>query len=213
MRVTDWVNTIAGSLGHSWEAGNALSQGFSKRVSYIKGRTIHGGYDIPGTIGTPITALRSGRVVYSKLNGTRGTADAPGTGWGELVIIEGTDSRLYWYAHLNIRSVLVGQDATAGQKIGTLGTTGYSTGPHLHFEIRSATGQLIDPATIPDDTSMPYQPNQFQQQCFSDLAGIGVFTVDTPKTQDRYELAVILKRVFLAGDKRWRRLDGSNEHP
>lgn len=57
---------------------------------------------------------------------------------------------------------------------------------------------------------MPFTPTNEQQNAFRDMQGIGVFNEYTPKTQERYELALILKRMFHAGDKRWVRLDGSN---
>lgn len=66
--------------------------------------------------------------------------------------------------------------------------------------------------TIPSTTTMPdaFTPSDAQAKAFSDMIGQGVFTTGTPKTQDRYELAIILKRTLHAGDARWLRLDGSN---
>jgi hypothetical protein len=63
---------------------------------------------------------------------------------------------------------------------------------------------------------MAYAPTEFEQSCFQDMIGIGVYKAPsgtdtgTPKTKERYELAVILKRLFQHGDTRWTRLDGSN---
>lgn len=58
---------------------------------------------------------------------------------------------------------------------------------------------------------MAFQPDEAQQNAFSDMLGIGVYSEETPRTQDNYEWAVRLKRLFQAGDKRWLRLDGTNK--
>ena len=97
---------------------------------------LHGGIDIagPGISGRAVVAAADGVVVTSS-SGWNG-------GYGTLVVIDhgrsATSGRTYdtWYAHLSSRSVQPGQRVTAGQTIGTVGNTGDSTGPHLHFEIR-----------------------------------------------------------------------------
>jgi LysM repeat protein len=95
----------------------------------------HEGVDLAGTPGAPIYAAGSGTVVF---------AGANSTGYGNLVVIA-HGSVFSLYGHLTRAGVSCGQSVTAGQQIGTLGSTGNSSGPHLHFELRSATWGAINP--------------------------------------------------------------------
>lgn len=88
----------------------------------------HRGLDFPMVTGTPILATLGGKVVFSGWNG----------GYGNLVVIENGLYHVY-YAHMNTTPpVQVGDIVEPGQQIGVVGTTGNSTGPHLHYEIRRA---------------------------------------------------------------------------
>ena len=82
--------------------------------------------DIATSSGTPIKAASSGRVIYSGYKGS----------YGYLVIIEHTDSVQTYYAHCSRLYVNVGQTVNQGDTIAAVGSTGNSTGPHLHLEIR-----------------------------------------------------------------------------
>jgi len=86
----------------------------------------HNGLDIAAYLHDPIYAAAAGTVVF---------ADASG-GYGNLVVLEHADGWESWYAHLSFISVTVGQEVEQGEIIGAAGSTGYSTGPHLHFELR-----------------------------------------------------------------------------
>lgn len=104
----------------------------------FKSRTFHSGIDIGGANNGAVQASNSGKVIYAGWYG----------GYGKVVII---DHGMYngakvttLYAHLNSWAVNVGQHVTRGQTIGREGTTGYSTGPHLHFEVR-VNGQTRNP--------------------------------------------------------------------
>ena len=66
-------------------------------------------------------------------------------GYGNLVIVQHENDMQTYYAHLNEISVSNGQYVGHGELLGTVGTTGYSTGPHLHFELRVG-GNPVDPA-------------------------------------------------------------------
>ncbi len=193
MKLIEWIDSIASSQGASVAQGNAITQGFATPVSYIAGRTIHGGLDIRGKKGTPVRALVGGKIALSRLNG----------GWGENVIVETIDGYMHWYAHFTTRAVKVGDFVKAEDLLGTLGTTGFSTGPHLHYEVRNKGGKLIDPFSLYQNT-MPqeYQPTEEQKNAFSDLLGIGIYTNGTPRTQDRYEKAVIYKRILRDAERR-----------
>lgn len=91
-----------------------------------RGRGTHTGLDIAASRGTPIKAAAAGTVTYS---GTKGS-------YGNLVIITHADGTQTYYAHCNTLNVTAGQKVSQGQLIATVGSTGNSTGPHLHLEIR-----------------------------------------------------------------------------
>lgn len=95
----------------------------------------HTGVDIAIVTGTPIQSTMDGEVVYAGWNNQ---------GYGNLVIVENGPYRTY-YAHLSEIPVEVGQTIRAGDVIGLSGSTGNSTGPHLHYEVRY-NGQPLDPS-------------------------------------------------------------------
>ncbi|MGQ9681379.1 MAG: peptidoglycan DD-metalloendopeptidase family protein [Anaerolineae bacterium] len=97
----------------------------------------HGGLDLAADAGTPVGAANAGRVVFSGPLKVRGNAVIIDHGWG-----------LYTgYYHLSAVSVQEGDFVTAGQTIGLVGSTGFSTGDHLHWSVW-AGGNLVDPETI-----------------------------------------------------------------
>ena len=86
----------------------------------------HRGIDIANKVGTPIYAYKAGKVIYAKWQ----------NGYGYLVRIQHEGGVVTYYAHLSAFNVREGDTVAAGQKIAEMGSTGWSTGPHLHFEIR-----------------------------------------------------------------------------
>lgn len=94
----------------------------------------HDGIDIAAPTGTPIAAAAGGTVSYAGVMG----------GYGNVVIIDHPNGLQTLYAHQSRISVTVGQKVSAGQAIGAVGSTGMSTGPHLHFEVKR-DGEAIDP--------------------------------------------------------------------
>ena len=98
----------------------------------------HNGIDFSLVEGTPIRSTWEGTVVYA------GWSDA---GYGNLVIVQNGDWQTY-YGHLSAFSVGVGQDLQTGTVLGLSGNTGWSTGPHLHYEVRHR-GTPVDPVTAP----------------------------------------------------------------
>jgi hypothetical protein len=94
----------------------------------------HIGLDIAARMWDPIVAVADGVVVFAEWGG----------GYGNLVIVEHGDDWRSYYAHLTEIVVEVGQEVRQGELLGGAGTTGYSTGPHLHFEIRYK-GRPVDP--------------------------------------------------------------------
>lgn len=98
--------------------------------------TFHQGIDIANAIGTPIFAAGSGVVLRA----------GPATGFGLAVYIQHPNGDVTVYGHVNEYFVQAGQTVTAGQHIADIGNRGYSTGPHLHFEVQNgAYGGRTDP--------------------------------------------------------------------
>ena len=96
----------------------------------------HYGLDFGVPVGTPVKTTMDGKVVYAGWNDQ---------GYGNLVIVENGPWRTY-YGHLSSVPVKVGQDVGAGSVIGISGSTGHSTGPHVHYEIRKDLAP-IDPTS------------------------------------------------------------------
>lgn len=134
-------NMISKSYGHS--TVKVSSSGFMKPIAgritspfgwrthpIFKSRTFHSGVDIGGPNLGSIRASNAGRVIYSGWYG----------GYGKVVIIDHGSINGHptttLYAHMSTTKVNAGQSVSKGQVIGLEGTTGYSTGPHCHFEVR-----------------------------------------------------------------------------
>ena len=114
-----------------------ISSGFGRRYHPIlKRRIVHKGTDIPMPIGTPVYPSRSGVVTYSGWLG----------GYGNLVEVRHKDGSRCRYGHLSETEVKVGDEVTKSRTLlGKVGSTGMSTGPHLHFEIITPSGKSINP--------------------------------------------------------------------
>ena len=119
------------STTYMWPAQGVLTSGYGRRWGRM-----HRGIDIANATGSPIYAAADGVVETSGWN--RG-------GFGILVDIRHSDGSLTRYAHNNRTLVRVGQQVTKGQQIAEMGSTGFSTGPHTHFEIHPSGKGAIDP--------------------------------------------------------------------
>ena len=98
--------------------------------------TFHQGIDIAGPIGTPIFSAGAGTVLRA----------GPATGFGLAVYIQHPSGEVTVYGHVNAYYVSAGQQVSAGQHIADIGNRGYSTGPHLHFEVQQgAYGSRVNP--------------------------------------------------------------------
>jgi murein DD-endopeptidase MepM/ murein hydrolase activator NlpD len=104
----------------------------------------HYGVDIGNKRGTTVVAAASG-VVTKVVSGCAEGKTSCGGRYGNYVVVDHPNGTSTMYAHLNSVSVSVGASVSQGQKIGTLGNTGRSTGPHLHFEVRNANGSTMRP--------------------------------------------------------------------
>ncbi|MFF1306340.1 transglycosylase family protein [Streptomyces sp. NPDC058307] len=123
---TGLVAPVHAALGTPYrKAGSAWSKGY------------HTGVDFAVPTGTSVKAVAAGKVVTSGWGGS----------FGYQVVIRHADGRYTQYAHLSAISVKAGQSVGGGQRIGRSGSTGNSTGPHLHFEVRTGPGfgSDIDP--------------------------------------------------------------------
>ncbi len=117
--------------GYMWPARGVLTSGYGWRWGRM-----HRGIDIAGPVGTPIYAAAAGTVVRSGWNSG---------GYGNLVDIRHEDGSLTRYAHNSRLLVREGERVAQGQQIAEMGSTGYSTGPHLHFEIHPAGQGAVNP--------------------------------------------------------------------
>jgi murein DD-endopeptidase MepM/ murein hydrolase activator NlpD len=116
--------------GYMWPAKGTLTSGYGWRWGRM-----HKGIDIAAPIGTPIMAAAPGEVIFAGWNG----------GYGNLVKLQHSDGSVTFYAHNNRVLVHNGQKVSQGQLIAEMGSTGRSTGPHLHFEIRPNGTTAINP--------------------------------------------------------------------
>ncbi|MDJ0728543.1 MAG: peptidoglycan DD-metalloendopeptidase family protein [Crocosphaera sp.] len=107
--------------GHIWPSKGVLTSGFGRRWGRM-----HKGIDIAAPVGTPIMASAPGEVI---------TAGWNSGGYGNLVKLRHPDGSVTLYAHNSRILVRRGQKVEQGQQIAEMGSTGYSTGPHLHYEI------------------------------------------------------------------------------
>ncbi|MTE19322.1 peptidoglycan DD-metalloendopeptidase family protein [Streptomyces sp. TRM43335] len=112
---------------------NAAPSG-SYKASGARWSNGHTGEDFPAGSGTPVKAVTNGTVVSAGWGGA----------YGNQVVIRHDDGRYSQYGHLSSISVNAGQRVAVGQQIGAVGSTGNSTGPHLHFEVRTAPGYGSD---------------------------------------------------------------------
>lgn len=120
---TDNAEVSQTNLGSfAWPVKGRLTSSFGMRWGRM-----HNGMDIANSVNTPIGAARAGTVIAAYYN--RG-------GYGNLIILDHGNGVETYYAHLNKINVKVGQKVGQGEVIGLLGSTGNTTGPHLHFEIR-----------------------------------------------------------------------------
>jgi murein DD-endopeptidase MepM/ murein hydrolase activator NlpD len=127
----------AGRAGWLWPCGGCpQTSSFGWRTHPIFGdRRLHAGIDMGAPIGTTVRAAESGTVL---LAGSAG-------GYGTLVVVGHGGGLSTAYAHMSSISVSAGQSVGRGEKVGEVGNEGNSTGPHLHFEVRS-DGEPVDPS-------------------------------------------------------------------
>lgn len=116
--------------------GARLSSDFGLRNDPISGEPghFHHGVDLAAALGSPVRSVAGGTVLRAEPIGNLGLA----------VYVDHGDGRVSRYGHLSASAVQPGQQVAAGEKLGEVGSSGRSTGPHLHFELR-VKGKPIDP--------------------------------------------------------------------
>lgn len=143
--------TVCSARGYAWPVqGGRITQGFGM-TSFAKsgayGGAGHNGIDIGAPNGTPVYATAAGTVVSVGFNDNS---------YGKWVVIKHTDGYFSLYGHLSAQGVSNGQSVSRGQNIGRVGSTGFATGPHLHFTIylpnslrigSSPQGAPVNPST------------------------------------------------------------------
>jgi murein DD-endopeptidase MepM/ murein hydrolase activator NlpD len=125
-----------GSGTFAWPVTGTITSPFGWRSNpFGGGPEFHQGLDIAAPMGTTVTAAAAGTVIMAQWYG----------GYGNYILIDHGGGYSTGYGHLSAMYVASGQAVQRGQAIGAVGSTGQSTGPHLHFEVRIA-GKPVDPA-------------------------------------------------------------------
>lgn len=117
--------------GYIWPARGVLTSGYGWRWGRM-----HQGIDIASDVGTPIYAAATGVVEFAGWNSG---------GYGNMVEVRHPDGSMTRYAHMNAIHVRNGQNVGQGEQLGEMGSTGYSTGPHLHFEVHVPAQGTVNP--------------------------------------------------------------------
>jgi murein DD-endopeptidase MepM/ murein hydrolase activator NlpD len=128
----------AASLARAWllplAPGYRLTAGFGECSSLWA--HCHTGLDLAAPSGTPVRAVAAGTITDVGWAGAYGNRTVETLGDGTEI----------WYCHQETIGVRLGDDVAAGQEIGAVGSTGNTTGPHLHLEVRPGAGDPVDPA-------------------------------------------------------------------
>jgi len=119
---------------YGWPVQGVISSYFGRRNLGLGTAAFHGAIDIAAPEGSPVLAARSGVVTYADWSGS----------YGKLVRVRHEDGSETWYAHNRDLLVTVGDRVGRGEPIALVGSSGLSTGPHVHFEIREG-GHRVNP--------------------------------------------------------------------
>ena len=129
--------TGAAAGSYSWPCASStyITSKFGYRIHPIfQTQKYHSGVDIAANSGEPITAAAGGTITIAEYSSS----------YGNYVVIYHSDGTTTLYAHMSSMAVSAGQTVSKGDVIGYVGSTGNSTGPHLHFEVR-VNGSCVDP--------------------------------------------------------------------
>ncbi len=145
------ANSGAGqSAGMQWPVSGRISSRFGTRVHPIlRFARFHSGVDVSAPRGTPIVASADGRVTAAGWNG----------GHGRQVRVAHDGGLETSYSHMSTMSAAAGMRVRQGQVIGYVGSSGFSTGPHLHYEVRQH-GRSVDPLSVRSSTTGTLSPSE-----------------------------------------------------
>lgn len=167
----------------------------------------HSGTDFAADMGAPIVAAAAGQVTFAGWSGP----------YGYLTKVRHSDGTETWYAHQSQMVAQPGQKVSAGQVIGKVGSTGNSSGPHLHFEVRQ-NGQMVDPmawlkgAQVPGVDAGPVSrtmtgyrvtpvlPEEYINGAYADIAALES-RFDKVATESRFGMVAEESREGLMGER------------
>ncbi len=116
-----------------------ISSPFGFRSDPFTGtKRFHYGIDLAAPEGSGVRSPVEGEIIFA----------GEQNGYGNCIKVRGEDEKVYLFAHLRDVNVREGQTVEAGASLGTVGSTGRSTGPHLHFEVRDGEGKAVDPGKL-----------------------------------------------------------------
>jgi len=125
------------SVPSIWPVHGAVSAGFGERIDPLNGEgAFHSGMDIAAPTGTEVMASADGMVLSA----------GPEAGYGNAILLDHGNGMTTKYGHLSEIDIVVGQEVKRGQIIGAVGSTGRTTGPHLHYEVHIHDAP-VNPAT------------------------------------------------------------------
>ena len=125
------------SVPSIWPVHGAVSAGFGERIDPLNGEgAFHSGMDIAAPTGTEVMASADGMVLSA----------GPEAGYGNAILLDHGNGMTTKYGHLSEIDIVVGQEVKRGQIIGAVGSTGRTTGPHLHYEVHIYDAP-VNPAT------------------------------------------------------------------
>lgn len=166
----------------------------------LAGKTaMHKGIDLVGS-DKNVLAVDSGEVLFSRMV-DKSTGNRTWE-WGNYICIRTDDGMLHYYCHLESRAVRIGDKVAKGQVIGKEGSTGYSTGNHLHFEVRDKAGTSVDPSDvlgIPNRTGTYDAERLYHREMVGDACGFEAKTLDY---LDKYTYAQDLWRKLWGAIKK-----------
>ena len=127
-----------------WPVDGRLQSYFGKRTDPFSGEgAIHRGVDITAPYGTPVRAAADGVVVHVEVM----------SGYGRLAVIDHGNGFQTYYAHLSRFAVIAGQEIRQGELVGAVGSSGRTTAPHLHYEVRNQ-GSPVNPIRFMERTRL-----------------------------------------------------------
>lgn len=132
-----------------WPVEGRITDGFGVRGNPFGGGSseFHSGQDIAAAWGTPVVAAGTGTVAVA---GTQ-------NGYGQIVIVDHGNGLSTRYGHLSRIEVEIGQQVTRGDRLGAVGSTGRSTGPHLHYEVRINEAAVSPRRYLPAESTFPVE--------------------------------------------------------